>query len=224
MISKNLKNIKNNIDLICESSDRNPSEIILIGASKSQSISKLKEAQSAGLLHFGENYLQEAEDKIHKLNDGAIWHFIGSLQSRKAKRISELFDWVHTVDNFKVAKKLNDSRPADLDPLNICIQINIDEEETKSGLKIDELELVLNQIKDLDNLKLRGLMAIPKPRIKQVDQREVFKRIKDILSELNDKGFKLDTLSMGMSSDYGAAIQEGATMVRIGTDLFGKRK
>ena len=160
---------------------------------------------------------------MDEVGDGVIWHFIGSIQSRKAKRISELFDWVHTVDSLKVAKKLDTFRPIEKGPLNIFVQINIDNEETKSGLKINELEKFLYEVVKLKNLELKGLMAIPRPREKEVDQRQVFKQIRDELINLQNKGFKLDMLSMGMSSDYGAAIKEGATMIRIGTDLFGKR-
>mgnify|MGYP001158602428 FL=1 len=223
MISENIKKIKNTIHECCKNCNKDPEEIILIGASKSQSISTIKEALNSGLTHFGENYLQEAEEKMDEVGDGVIWHFIGSIQSRKAKRISELFDWVHTVDSLKVAKKLDTFRPIEKGPLNIFVQINIDNEETKSGLKVDELEKFLYEVIKLKNLELRGLMAIPRPREKEVDQRQVFRQIRDELINLQNKGFKLDMLSMGMSSDYGAAIKEGATMIRIGTDLFGKR-
>ena len=224
VISKNIDNINADIAKYCELSKKDPRKVTLIGASKSQSIEKIQEAYLAGLTHFGENYLQEAEEKISKLDDKIIWHFIGSLQSRKAKKVAEIFDWVHTVDTYKVAKKLNDSRPESKGLLNVCIQINIDSEDTKSGLSEDLLEGFIEDTLNLKNLKFRGLMVIPKPREAIEDQKIVFRKVNLINESLKKKGFKFDTLSMGMSTDYGAAIQEGATMIRIGTGIFGPRQ
>ncbi len=224
VISQNIDQI--NLDIVknCELSGIDPKNVTLIGASKSQSVEKIQEAHLAGLNHFGENYLQEAEEKIQILDERITWHFIGSLQSRKAKRISEIFDWVHTVDNIKVARKLNDCRPELKGPLNVCIQLNIDSEKTKSGLYEESLENLIEQTLELKKIKIRGLMVIPKPRETEEEQIKVFRKVSLINATLIEKGFEFDTLSMGMTTDYAAAIQEGATMIRVGTGIFGKRK
>ena len=224
VISQNIDQI--NLDIVknCELSGMDPKNVTLIGASKSQSVEKIQEAHLAGLNHFGENYLQEAEEKIQILDERITWHFIGSLQSRKAKRISEIFDWVHTVDNIKVARKLNDCRPELKGPLNVCIQLNIDSEKTKSGLYEESLENLIDQTLELKKIKIRGLMVIPKPRETEEEQIKVFRKVSLINATLIEKGFEFDTLSMGMTTDYAAAIQEGATMIRVGTGIFGKRK
>ena len=224
MISSNLHKINQDIEENCKLSGRKTDEIILIGASKAQKIESIKEAYESGLTHFGENYLQEAEEKIKNLSKDLVWHYIGSIQSRKAKKIAEIFDWVHTVDSVKVAMKLNNARPKSRGFLNVCLQLNIDNEESKSGLDLKEIDSFVEQTRDLENLKIRGLMVIPKPREALEQQKEIFGIVKNIFLELNDKGNNFDTLSMGMSSDYAAAIQEGATMVRIGTGIFGPRK
>ena len=224
MISSNLHKINQDIEENCKLSGRKTDEVILIGASKAQTIKSIKEAYESGLTHFGENYLQEAEEKIENLSRDLVWHYIGSIQSRKAKRIAEIFDWVHTVDSVKVAMKLNNARPKSRGFLNVCLQVNIDNEESKSGLDLKEIDSFVEQTRDLENLKIRGLMVIPKPREALGQQKEIFGIVKNIFLELNDKGNNFDTLSMGMSSDYAAAIQEGATMVRIGTGIFGPRK
>ena len=223
MKSENIQKIILDIKENCNLSKRSVEDVILIGASKSQTIEKIIVAYEEGIKNFGENYLQEAEEKISKLDQDIIWHFIGSIQSRKAKRIAEIFDWVHTVDSFKVAEKLNSSRPKSKGALNACLQLNIDDEESKSGLKIENLEEIIQKIKALENLKIRGLMVIPKPRDSEEEQRKVFRKVKEIYDSLIRKGHNFDTLSMGMTSDYGVAIQEGATMIRIGTGIFGPR-
>ena len=224
VISKNIQKIYDDFKENCKLSERNPKNLTLIGASKSQSIANIQEAYDAGLKNFGENYLQEAENKIKSLEGDFICHFIGSIQSRKAKKIAEIFDWVHTVENTKVAKKLNIARPHSKGPLNICIQVNIDSEESKSGLHLDDLEGFIEESRNLENINVRGLMVIPKPRESIEEQKKVFRKVKETYLNLIEKGNDLDTLSMGMSSDYGSAIQEGATMVRIGTGIFGPRK
>ena len=224
VISKNIQKIYDDFKENCKLSERNPKNLTLIGASKSQSIANIQEAYDAGLKNFGENYLQEAENKIKSLEGDFIWHFIGSIQSRKAKKIAEIFDWVHTVENTKVAKKLNIARPHSKGPLNICIQVNIDSEESKSGLHLDDLDGFIEESRNLENINVRGLMVIPKPRESIEEQKKVFRKVKETYLNLIEKGNDLDTLSMGMSSDYGSAIQEGATMVRIGTGIFGPRK
>lgn len=223
MKSENIQKIILDIKENCNLSKRSVEDVILIGASKSQTIEKIIFAYEEGIKNFGENYLQEAEEKISKLDQDIIWHFIGSIQSRKAKRIAEMFDWVHTIDSFKVAEKLNSSRPKSKGALNACLQLNIDDEESKSGLKIENLEEIIQKIEALENLKIRGLMVIPKPRDSEEEQRKVFRKVKEIYDSLIRQGHNFDTLSMGMTSDYGVAIQEGATMIRIGTGIFGPR-
>lgn len=223
MKSENIQKIILDIKENCNLSKRSVEDVVLIGASKSQTIEKIIVAYEEGIKNFGENYLQEAEEKISKLDQDIIWHFIGSIQSRKAKRIAEIFDWVHTIDSFKVAEKLNSSRPKSKGALNACLQLNIDDEESKSGLKIEDLEEIIQKIEALENLKIRGLMVIPKPRDSKEEQRQVFRKVKEIYDSLIRQGHNFDTLSMGMTSDYGVAIQEGATMIRIGTGIFGPR-
>ena len=223
-ISNKIKKLNLEINEICRNFGKEVNEITILAASKSQSIEKIEEAFNGGIRNFGENYLQEAEPKIDSLNKEVIWHFIGAIQTRKAKRIAEIFDWVHTVDSLKLAKKLNDSRPESEEPLKVCVQLNIDEEDSKAGIKVHELETFLSEVSSLKNLDVKGLMVIPKPRNSLEEQHSIFKEIKEIFDSLNQKGKNMDTLSMGMSSDYGPAIKEGSTIVRIGTGIFGLRK
>ena len=224
MLSENIKLIKNDISQACINACRNPEEIILMGASKSQTVAQIEQAYENGVFHFGENYLQEAETKISKIEKNIIWHFIGSIQTKKTKKIAHLFDWVHTVDSLKIAEKLNDARPSSRGPINICLQVNIDNEETKSGILKEEIDDFLTSLTSLKNIKTRGLMIIPKPRHTAEEQSEVFSDLKLKLDSLKSKFPELDTLSMGMSSDYLVAVQEGATILRIGTGIFGARK
>ena len=223
-ISNKIKKLNLEINEICRNFGKEVNEITILAASKSQSIEKIEEAFNGGIRNFGENYLQEAEPKIDSLNKEVIWHFIGAIQTRKAKRIAEIFDWVHTVDSLKLAKKLNDSRPESQESLKVCVQLNIDEEDSKAGIKVHELETFLSEVSSLKNLDVKGLMVIPKPRNSLEEQHSIFKEIKEIFDSLNQKGINMDTLSMGMSSDYGPAIKEGSTIVRIGTEIFGLRK
>lgn len=223
-ISNKIKKLNLEINEICRNFGKEVNEITILAASKSQSIEKIEEAFNGGIRNFGENYLQEAEPKIDSLNKEVIWHFIGAIQTRKAKRIAEIFDWVHTVDSLKLAKKLNDSRPESQEPLKVCVQLNIDEEDSKAGIKVHELETFLSEVSSLKNLDVKGLMVIPKPRNSLEEQHSIFKEIKEIFDSLNQKGINMDTLSMGMSSDYGPAIKEGSTIIRIGTGIFGLRK
>jgi len=195
-----------------------------MGASKSQTVEQIEQAYDGGVFHFGENYLQEAETKISKIDKNIVWHFIGSIQTRKTKKIARLFDWVHTIDSLKIAEKLNEARPSSRGPLNICLQVNIDNEETKSGILKEEIDDFLTNLTALKNIKTRGLMIIPKPRDTVEEQSEIFSDLRLKLDSLKSRFPELDTLSMGMSSDYLAAIQEGATIIRIGTGIFGARK
>ena len=197
----------------------------LLAVSKAQSTSAIREAYVAGQKLFGENYLQEALDKQSQLADLAIeWHFIGPIQSNKTQLIAQHFDWVHSIDRLKIAQRLNDARPATLAPLQVCIQVNISNEESKSGVTQQELESLANAISLMPQLKLRGLMAIPEPSTDNNKQRLQFKQVRECYDALLAKGFSLDTLSIGMSDDYPIAIEEGATIVRIGSALFGARQ
>lgn len=206
---------------------RSRDEITLIGVSKRQSAAAIRRLHEAGQRDFGENYLQEALDKQAELSDLAIhWHFIGPIQSNKTRPIASHFDWVHSVDRLKVAQRLSEQRPADLPPLNTCLQVNIDGEAGKSGVSPGDLPGLAERVAGLPRLHLRGLMAIPAPRADYDGQFEAFSRVRQLFEELRDQAGhgRLDTLSMGMSGDLEAAIAAGATMVRVGTDLFGPRK
>ncbi|MBF4987332.1 YggS family pyridoxal phosphate-dependent enzyme [Methylophilus sp. 14] len=198
--------------------------VTLCAVSKAQPATAIRAAYDAGQTVFGENYLQEALQKQAELADCAIaWHFIGPIQSNKTQPIARHFDWVHSVDRLKIAQRLSDARPSDLPPLNICLQVNISEEASKSGASGQELlELALN-IKQLPHLQLRGLMAIPAPCSNFEQQRDQFRQVRALFDHLNSHGLQLDTLSIGMSGDFAAAIAEGATLVRIGTAIFGAR-
>lgn len=196
----------------------------LLAVSKTRSAAEIREMVLLGQHRYGENYLQEALQKIADLQDLPIeWHFIGPIQSNKTKPIAENFAWVHSVDRLKIAQRLNDQRPPQLPPLNICIQINVSGEESKSGCTLDELEEMAAKVAQLPNIRLRGLMAIPQSADNFEQQRIPFAQLRSAMEKLNREGFELDTLSMGMSGDLDAAIAEGATMVRIGTALFGPR-
>jgi pyridoxal phosphate enzyme (YggS family) len=184
----------------------------------------LREAYVAGQTKFGENYLQEALNKQAELADLTIeWHFIGPIQSNKTQPIAQHFRWVHGVDRLKIAQRLSDARPTELAPLQICLQVNISGEASKSGVTPNELLDLVKVISALPKLTLRGLMTIPEPTDDEALQRQQFKQMRDLLNDLNKQGFALDTLSMGMSSDYKIAIEEGATIVRIGSAIFGAR-
>ena len=197
----------------------------LLAVSKAQSTSAIREAYVAGQKLFGENYLQEALDKQSQLADLAIeWHFIGPIQSNKTQPIAQHFDWVHSIDRLKIAQRLNDARPSTLAPLQVCIQVNISNEESKSGVTQQELETLAKAISLMPQLKLRGLMAIPEPSTDNNKQRLQFKQVRECYDTLLAKGFSLDTLSIGMWDDYPIAIEEGATIVRIGSALFGARQ
>ena len=197
----------------------------LLAVSKAQPASKLRAAFLAGQHAFGENYVQEAIGKQAELKDLAIeWHFIGPIQSNKTALIAEHFAWVHSVDRLKIAQRLNEARPSNMPPLNVCIQINSSEEGSKSGVNIGLQSMLAKAISTMPQLKLRGLMAIPAPTQDFSKQRAQFKIIADAYKNLQQQGFELDTLSIGMSDDYVAAIEEGATIVRIGSAIFGKRE
>jgi pyridoxal phosphate enzyme (YggS family) len=203
---------------------RQPHSISLLVVTKKQSVEKIQQVINAGQFVFGENYLQEALPKIFFFsNQSLIWHFIGPIQRNKAKKIAEHFSWVQSVSDADIAERLNEWRPEHLPPLNICLQVNISEENTKSGIKPEGLLSLADYITTLPRLKLRGLMAIPAPSPSFVDQSKTFRRLHLLFEEMIRKYPDIDTLSMGMSDDLAAAIAEGSTMVRIGTKIFGPR-
>ena len=205
---------------------RDPQSVQLIAVSKTQPPEAIAQAYAWGQRRFGENYLQEALEKqiaLHQLPD-IEWHFIGPIQSNKTRAIAGHFQWVHTVDRLKVAQRLNEQRPPHLPALNVCVQVNIDDESTKSGVSLAELPALIRGITPLANLNLRGLMAIPAATDDPARQRKAFAKLRSAQQVLNLQGFRMDTLSMGMSGDMEAAIAEGATFVRVGTDIFGARQ
>ncbi|WP_028110417.1 YggS family pyridoxal phosphate-dependent enzyme [Ferrimonas futtsuensis] len=203
---------------------RNSDEITLLAVSKTKPASMLREAYEAGQRHFGENYLQESLEKQQQLTDlGIIWHFIGPIQSNKTRPIAEQFHWVHSVDRIKVARRLAKQRPAELAPLNICLQVNISDEESKSGASANEVLALAREVSQLQNVRLRGLMAIPMATPDPAQQRAQFAKVKKLFNELKSEFSDIDTLSMGMSGDLDAAIAEQSTMVRLGTAIFGAR-
>jgi pyridoxal phosphate enzyme (YggS family) len=220
-IAENISTLAERIHNAAQASRRDPASVGLLAVSKTKPASDLREAYAAGLRDFGENYLQEALGKQTELSDlPLIWHFIGPIQSNKTRAIAENFAWVHSVDRLKIAQRLSEQRPADLPPLNICIQVNVSGEASKSGCTPEDLPALAQAISALPNLRLRGLMAIPEPTEDSDEQNVAFAAVRTLQDQLN---LPLDTLSMGMSHDLEAAIAQGATWVRIGTALFGAR-
>ena len=220
-IAENIANVHERIQRSAVGAGRNPQEVTLVAVSKTRPASAIRDAWAAGITHVGENYLQEALDKQAQLADLPLtWHFIGPIQSNKTKSIAEHFDWVHGVDRLKIARRLSEQRPAELPPLNICLQVNISREPSKSGVMPEELAALAAKVAELPNIKLRGLMAIPAPAQDSDSRRAPLKALREALEALP---LPLDTLSMGMSDDLTEAVQEGATQVRIGTALFGER-
>lgn len=227
-VHDNLIAIKSEIQKIALNCGRDPKTIELIAVSKTKPVSLIEEAIHAGQRSFGENYVQEGAEKINyfkeKMPDISLnWHFIGPLQSNKTKLVAENFDWMHTIDRFKIAQRLNDQRPSTMPKLNVLIQVNISNESTKSGIKPDEVIDLVKQIRTLPNLNLRGLMAIPEIEDDFDKQLSVFSKMQLLLQQLQHDYPFMDTLSMGMSGDMKAAIFAGSTMVRIGTAIFGSR-
>ncbi len=220
-IEKNIAKVAARIREAAQAVHRDAATVGLLAVSKTQPAAAIREAFAAGLRDFGENYLQEALDKQVELDDlPLIWHFIGPIQSNKTKAIAEHFDWVHSVDRLKIAQRLSDQRPATLPPLNVCLQVNVSGEASKSGCTPQELRPLAEAVAAMPQLRLRGLMCIPAPTENPAEQRAAFARLRLLRDEL---ALDLDTLSMGMSQDLEAAIAEGATWVRIGTALFGAR-
>ncbi|MCI0913180.1 YggS family pyridoxal phosphate-dependent enzyme [Pseudomonas putida] len=220
-IADNLRALAARIDSAAKAAGRDPASLTLLAVSKTKPASAIRELHAAGVCDFGENYLQEALAKQQDLQDlPLIWHFIGPIQSNKTKAIAEHFDWVHSVDRLKIAQRLSEQRPPSLPPLNICLQVNVSGEASKSGCAPEDLPGLANAVATLPNLRLRGLMAIPEPSEDRAEQEAAFASLRQLQEGLN---LGLDTLSMGMSHDLEAAIAQGATWVRIGTALFGAR-
>jgi PLP dependent protein len=223
-IAVNLQAVYDRIQRAARACERDPFDIFLLAVSKSCPADYIEAARAAGQIAFGESYAQEGVRKITQLEPlGCEWHFIGPIQSNKTRVIAEHFDWVHSVHREKVAARLNDARPPHLAPLQVCIQVNVSGEETKSGVAAGEEGALARAVAAMPRLRLRGLMAIPEPTSDADIQRERFRSVRRIRDHLNAEGYALDTLSMGMSDDLEAAIAEGATMVRVGTAIFGSR-
>ena len=223
-IADNLSQISRQIREAENNWQRPEQAVELIAVSKRKPASAILEAAAAGQRHFGENYCQEAIEKIAQIdNRDLVWHFIGPIQSNKTKQIAEHFDWVHTVDRTKIARRLNEARPDDKPPLNVCIQVNISGEDSKSGIHPAQAADFLQAMMEFKRLKVRGLMALPAPANEFEAQRQPFAKLRHCLEGLKKIDGSLDTLSMGTSQDMLAAIAEGATMVRIGTAIFGER-
>jgi PLP dependent protein len=224
-VSSRLQAVKERIARAAHTAGRQPDEITLLVASKTQPPEKVREAWLAGQTIFGENYLQEALAKMPALADLPIeWHFIGPIQSNKTRRITENFSWVHSVDRIKIADRLSKDRPESLPPLQICLQVNVSGEASKSGVAPEEVADLAAHVVRLPRLKLRGLMTVPELTIATALQRSQFHMLRELFDRLKRDGYELDTLSMGMSEDMDIAIAEGATTVRIGTAILGPRR
>lgn len=224
-IAEALAKVTARIQQAAREAGRKCETVRLIAVSKTQPASALAQAYACGQRDFGENYLQEALEKQASLTNlsSIVWHFIGPIQSNKTRPIAENFTWIHSIDREKVAQRLNDQRPADLPPLQVCLQVNIDDETSKSGVSLTELSALAKAVSQMPRLQLRGLMAIPAANNTPEQQHQAFRKLREALVNLQTQGYKVDTLSMGMSGDLDAAIAEGATMVRVGTDIFGAR-
>jgi pyridoxal phosphate enzyme (YggS family) len=226
-----MQNIENNLNWIraqilqaSKQYDRDPDSVLLLAVSKRKPAADIRRAFQLGQNDFGENYLQEAQQKMSDLQDLEIcWHFIGAIQSNKTRDIAQSFDWAHCVDRVKIAQRLSDQRPATFSPLNVCIQVNLDQEASKAGIGLDEVVEMASAIHQMPGIRLRGLMSIPAPRENFEQQRAAFSQLANALETLRQAGIGCDTLSMGMTQDMEAAIAEGSTLVRIGTAIFGER-
>lgn len=224
-ITANLQAVKERIEAAVRAAGRPAQSVRLVAVSKTFGPEAVREASHAGQRDFGENYVTEGVDKIRELRTlGLIWHYIGPVQSNKTRLIAEHFDWVHTIDREKVAARLSQARDPGQTELQVCIQVNVSGEASKSGVVAEEIASLARKIAGFPRLKLRGLMAIPEPTSDERLQRGRFAQLRALRDDLNRGGLALDTLSMGMSADLEAAIAEGATMVRVGTAIFGERK
>jgi pyridoxal phosphate enzyme (YggS family) len=223
-ITKNIAKLLERVRLAAEKSQRDKSEVLVLAVSKTRPAGALREAFHCGMCQFGENYLNEALEKMEQLKDlPLIWHFIGPIQSNKTRSIAQSFDWVHSVDRSKIARRLSEQRPAAMAPLQVCIQVNISCEPGKSGVSLTELPVLAQEIMQLPGIDLRGLMAIPAATDDPQEQSNAFAQLRLARDNLERVAPGLETLSMGMSGDMEAAIHNGSTIVRIGTDIFGPR-
>ena len=225
-ISSKLQQVLHRIDDACAQAARPVQSVTLLAVSKTFGPDAVRQAHAAGQRAFGENYVQEALAKIDALADlreHIEWHLIGPLQSNKTREVAAAFDWVHTVDRLKIAERLSAQRPAHLAPLSVCVQVNVSGESSKSGVAPAEVAALARAVVALPNLRLRGLMSIPEPAEGLAAQREPHRRLRELFDALRAQGLALDTLSMGMSADLEAAVLEGATLVRVGTAIFGAR-
>jgi pyridoxal phosphate enzyme (YggS family) len=224
MIADNLQNVRARIAAACGAAGRKPGEVSLLAVSKTFGADAVREAQAAGQTDFGENYLQEAVDKMGVLGDlPLVWHCIGPIQANKTRLVAEHFDWAHSVDRLKIAQRLSDQRPDHLPPLQVCLQVNIDGGPNKSGVAPDEALALAREVTRLPRLVLRGLMTIPEPAPDFAAAVAVHQKARALFEQLRTEGLPLDTLSMGMTGDLEAAIHAGSTMVRVGTAIFGGR-
>jgi pyridoxal phosphate enzyme (YggS family) len=223
-LTLHVNHVRSRIRSAAIAAGRDPESVTLVAVTKAKTAESVRQAATAGVTDFGENYLQEAQGKMDQLADLKLnWHFIGGIQSNKTRAIAERFNWVQSVDRWSVARRLSEQRPYHAPPLNVCIQVALVPEPSKGGVAPDELGELAAAIAGLPHLVLRGLMCVPPPQPDAVAERAVFAKLKKALDDLNAGGLKLDTLSMGMSGDFESAIAEGATLVRIGTALFGAR-
>ncbi len=223
-IAHNLQQVRERIDRACTQSGRRPSDVSLLAVSKTFGADAVREAAATGQRDFGENYIQEAVDKMALLADLPLtWHCIGPIQSNKTRLVATHFDWAHSVDRLKIAERLSAQRPEGLPPLQVCLQVNIDGGANKSGAAPDEVLALAQAVARLPHLRLRGLMTIPEPAETFEAQRAVHQRARELFDRLREAGLPLDTLSMGMTADLEAAIAAGSTLVRVGTAIFGGR-
>lgn len=223
-VATNLHSIRQRISAAEKLANRDAGSVALLAVSKTKPDSLIRAAWNAGQRAFGENYAQEAEEKARRLADlGIEWHFIGPIQSNKTRGLAQTMAWVHSIDRLKIAQRLSDQRPAHLPPLNLCVQVKLSDEPSKSGVASSELPNLAEQIVKLPKLRLRGLMAIPAATADYPEQRMSFSKLQGLLFELQKQHPQADTLSMGMSGDLEAAVVEGSTLVRVGTDIFGAR-
>ena len=224
LILQNVTKLTSRVRLAAQKSQRSPRDISIVAASKTRPAEIIEQAFEAGLTNFGENYLQESLEKIEQLRAlKIVWHFIGPIQSNKTRSIAENFDWVHSVDRAKVARRLSAQRPDNLPPLQLCLQVNISQEPSKSGVTAQEVPELVQEISELKNIQLRGLMAIPAATTDAHQQLLAFGQMRELLESVQAMSSTMDTLSMGMSGDLEAAIAQGSTLIRVGSDIFGPR-
>ena len=224
-IADNIARVRAQIEAACQATGREPGSVHLLAVSKTWGADAVRQAHAAGQTAFGENYIQEAVDKITALRDLPLeWHCIGPIQSNKTRLVAEHFDWVHSVDRLKIAQRLSEQRPAELPPLQVCIQVNVDGGDNKSGVSPQELPALAQAVNTLPRMRLRGIMTIPEPAETEAEARAVHQQAKRLFDHLKTAGLTLDTLSMGMTADLEAAVAEGSTCVRVGTAIFGSRQ